>query len=565
MINRHILAPKIAYFSMEIELTSAMPTYSGGLGVLAGDLLCAAADLGIPIIGITLLNRKGYFQQHLDENGNQHESPVDWNPETYLKRLSYKASVTIEKRKVWIGVWSYNITGISGGDVTVYFLDTALPENSPWDQTLTDYLYGGDEHYRLCQEVVLGMGGLAMLRAMNYTDIDVYHMNEGHSALLTLALLREETTNTDLSNITRDNIEHVRNHCVFTTHTPVPAGIDKFSFSLVKQVIGENVMVALSKIDGLSDDVLNMNLLALFFSRYINGVSMRNEEVSRDMFPHYPVNSITNGVHALTWTSEPFRQLYDRYIPEWRHDNLYLHYVIDIPLDEIRQAHELAKQELLTEVNRRTGINFNRSKLTLGFARRMTEYKRPELLFANLERLKQIVRNVGPLQIIFSGKAHPRDEEGKVIIRHIFEAAKLLKDTIPIVYLENYDTTLAKYLCAGVDVWLNTPQKPFEASGTSGMKAALNGVPSLSILDGWWVEGHVEGVTGWSIGDPGLVSYPAREETSLYDKLENIIVPLYYHKPTEFNAIMRYSIALNASYFNTQRMMLQYLEHAYLS
>lgn len=291
---------------------------------------------------------------------------------------------------------------------------------------------------------------------------------------------------------------------------------------------------------------------------------MRHEEISHDMFPSYPINSVTNGVHAVTWTAEPFRRLYDRHIPEWRHDNLYLRYVINIPLDEIHQVHLEAKQELLAEVQRRTGVSLSPSLMTLGFARRMATYKRAELLFSDLERLKKIAHQVGPLQVIYAGKAHPRDEGGKALIRHVFEAANALRDTINVVYLEEYDMALAKYVCAGVDLWLNTPQKPYEASGTSGMKAALNGVPSLSILDGWWIEGHLEGVTGWSIGESWQESNPAKEIASLYDKLENTIVPMFYHQPTAFDAVMRSAIAINASYYNAQRMIFQYLEHAYM-
>ncbi len=323
-------------------------------------------------------------------------------------------------------------------------------------------------------------------------------------------------------------------------------------------------MDSLPTVDCLRDGALNTTFLALFFSRFINGVSMRHEEISHTMFPNYPINSVTNGVHALTWTSESFRRLFDRHIPEWRHDNLYLRYAISVPLNEVRQAHLQAKQELLAEVKRRSGIDLNPSVMTLGFARRMATYKRPELLFADLERLKKIARQVGPLQIIYGGKAHPRDEGGKALIRHVFQAAAALKDTINVVFLEEYDMALAKFLCAGVDLWLNTPQKPYEASGTSGMKAALNGVPSLSILDGWWVEGHVEGVTGWSIGESWQESNPAREVTALYDKLENIIVPMFYHQPTVYDGVMCQSIALNGSFYNAQRMIFQYMEHAYM-
>jgi starch phosphorylase len=556
--------PTLAYFSMEVGLDPAMPTYSGGLGMLAGDTLRSAADLAISMVGVTLLHRKGYFRQHLDAQGNQSESPAVWSPEDFLEPLEPRVFVTIEGRQVQLRAWRYIVRGVSGHSVPVYLLDTALPENSAWDQTLTDYLYGGDDHYRLCQEVVLGLGGATMLRALGYRTIQTYHMNEGHSALLALALLEEQHERRGLHDVTTADRDAVRHRCVFTTHTPVPAGFDKFPLDLVRQVLGEEFTSVLQAVECLHDGVLNMTYLALMFSHYINGVSMRHEEVSRSMFPNYPINSITNGVHAVTWTSMPFQRLYDRHIPEWRRDNLYLHYAIGIPLDEIREAHAQAKQELLAEVERRTSVSLAPGVMTLGFARRATTYKRPDLLFSDLDRLKAIASQVGPLQVIYAGKAHPRDEGGKALIRRVFEAAAALADTVRVVYLEEYDMALAKYLCAGVDLWLNTPQKPDEASGTSGMKAALNGVPSLSILDGWWIEGHVEGFTGWCIGDAWEPeSDPAKEIASLYDKLEYVIVPMFYERSSAFARVMRSTIALNGAFYSAQRMMLQYLENAY--
>jgi len=558
--------PVIVYFSMEVGLNAAMPTYSGGLGVLAGDTLRAAADLGIPVVGVTLLHRKGYFRQHLDAQGNQSESLCEWSPQEFLESVEPCASVTIEGREVQVRAWRYILRGVSGHEVPVYFLDTALPENHSLDQGLTDYLYGGDDRYRLCQEVLLGMGGLATLRALAYTEVQVYHMNEGHSALLTLGLLMEETKKRNMSAPTMAAINKVRQRCVFTTHTPVPTGHDKFSPDLVWQVLSGEQANTLTTSGCMTDGTLNMTYMALFFSRYVNGVSMRHEEISRSMYPSYPVNAVTNGVHAVTWTATPFCRLYDQYIPEWRRDNMYLRYAVSIPLDEVRQAHAEAKRELLAEVERRSGRRLDPSVLTLGFARRATAYKRADLLFSDIDRLERIVRRVGPMQVVLAGKAHPRDEGGKAIIRHIFQATASLQDTVTIVYLEEYDVALAKYLCAGVDLWLNTPQKPYEASGTSGMKAALNGVPSLSVLDGWWLEGHVEGVTGWSIGDSWeTASDPSKEAASLYDKLEYVILPMFYARPNAFAEVMRSAIAINGSFFNAQRMVSQYMQNAYLA
>ena len=553
----------VAYFSMDVAVDSQIPTYSGGLGVLAGDMLRSAADLEIPMVAISLIHRKGYFEQRLDSHGNQLESPSDWSPETHLQRLAPKVSVSIEGRDVRVGAWQYTFSGITGHVVPLIFLDTDLEENSPADRGLTDFLYGGDQRYRLCQEVILGLGGVMMLRALGYADIQVFHMNEGHSALAPLALLEELGGERTEKRFSETEIQTVRQRCAFTTHTPVPAGHDRFPADLVYQVLGEKRANGLAQLQ-LINGALNMTELALRFSGFVNAVSMRHAEVSRGMFPNHGICAITNGVHATTWTSSPMAALYDRYLAEWRSDNCYLRYAVGIPRAELRQAHEEAKQELLRQVRWLTGSQLDEKVFTIGFARRATGYKRGDLLFSNLNRLKQIARQAGLIQLVYAGKAHPRDEGGKEIIRRIFEAAAALAKDMRVVYLENYDMTLGKLLCSGVDIWLNTPLRPQEASGTSGMKAALNGVPSLSVLDGWWVEGHVEGVTGWSIGDAEESENDSNAEAaSLYEKLERLILPLYYKEPDKFAEVMRSAIALNGSFFNTQRMISQYVRHAY--
>ena len=556
-------AGSVAYFSMEIAIDASLPTYSGGLGVLAGDTLRAAADWGVPLVGVTLLYHNGYVRQRLDAAGNQIDEPTAWQPSERLTLLPPAVAVSIEGRPVRVQAWRFEVTGVAGYTVPVYLLDTDLPENTPFDRTLTDTLYGGDERYRLCQEAVLGMGGVAMLHALGHSAVRTYHMNEGHSALLTLALLAEQAAPRGWEAVTDGDLATVRRRCVFTTHTPVPAGQDQFPLELARQVLGDGPVAAVNMLECHLEGRLNMTFLALFFSRYINGVSLRHEEVARSMFPRYPINAITNGVHAATWAGPQMAALFDRHVPEWRRDNLYLRYVLSVPLAEIRAAHDAAKRRLLAEVERRTGRRLDSGVLTLGFARRFTPYKRPDLLLADLDRLTAIARAVGGLQVIYSGKAHPRDEGGKALIRRIYAAAAQLGDRLPVVFLEGYDLTLAGLLCAGVDVWLNTPQKPLEASGTSGMKAALNGVPSLSILDGWWLEGHLEGVTGWAIGDEAPESDAARESADLYDKLEQVIGPLYYRQPDEFSRIRRAAIAVNGSYFTAERMLRQYERNAY--
>lgn len=553
----------IAYFSMDVAVDSDIPTYSGGLGVLAGDMLRSAADLGIPMVAVSLLHRKGYFDQRLDAQGNQLESPAEWAPENRLIKLPAQVSVSLEGRDVRVAAWQYTFRGIDGYEVPLYFLDTNLPENDQADRGLTDYLYGGDERYRLCQEVILGIAGVAILRALGFAAIQIFHMNEGHSALATLALMEERVGSESERGFSEIDVDAIRRRCVFTTHTPVPAGHDRFHTDLIYQVLGTARAGMLSRLQ-LLNGFLNMTELALRFSGYVNGVSMRHGEVSRAMFPNHRIDALTNGVHAVTWTSAPFAALYDRFFPEWRRDNCYLRHAVGIPLTEIRHAHAEMKKELLKQVRWLTGIQLNEKIFTLGFARRATGYKRGDLLFTDLERLKRIAADAGPLQLVYAGKAHPRDESGKAVIRRIFEGAAALANDVRIVYLENYDMALGKLLCSGVDVWLNTPLRPQEASGTSGMKAALNGVPSFSILDGWWVEGHIEGVTGWAIGEAvGEESNSVAEAASLYDKLESVILPLFYKEPDKFAQVQRSAITLNGSFFNTQRMIWQYLRNAY--
>lgn len=507
--------PEIAYFSMEIAVDPAMPTYSGGLGILAGDMLRSAADREVPMVAVTLLYRKGYFRQKLDASGHQSESPESWNPAEKLQLLTATAQITLEGRPVRIRTWSYEVHGISGHSVPIYFLDTDLADNDPYPRSLTDTLYGGDQRYRLCQEAVLGLGGLEILEALGCRALRVFHLNEGHSALLALGLLKRQLQLSGSATVTAAEIDAVRRRCVFTTHTPVPAGHDQFSKELARQVLGEKCVNAIEAAEGYHDGTLNMTYLALRFSHYINGVAMHHGEISRGMYPDFPVRAITNGVHAITWSSTPFRELYDRHVPEWREDNLYLRYALGIPLEEIRAAHLAAKRKLLDEIRSRTGRELDDKVMTIGFARRAAAYKRLELFFSDCERLKWIAKQVGPFQVVCGGKAHPQDQAGKDSIERVFAAAAQLGDAVQVVYVENYDMAWARLLVSGVDLWLNTPLPPEESSGTSGMKAALNGVPSLSVLDGWWIEGHIEGFTGWSIED-GIGGDSAGELSSLY-------------------------------------------------
>ena len=550
----------VAYLSMEIAVIPAMPTYSGGLGVLAGDTLRAAADMGLHLVAVTLVHRCGYFQQHLDADGGQTESQQPWNPESILAKEEPVVKLMIEGRSVAIRAWRYDMEGVTGHVVPIYFLDTDLEENDPTDRRLTDRLYGGDGDHRLRQEAVLGMGGARILDALGHQPT-VYHMNEGHAALLTVALLEQERHGANIDHASDEDIESVRQMCVFTTHTPVPAGHDRFSSEQAYRILGHDRARLLERVGAFHDGLLNMTYIALRFARFVNGVAMQHGKVSRDMFPDYPISAITNGVHANTWTAAPLQAAFDRHMPRWRQDNLALRYAIDIPEREIAEAHAESKRILLDAVKERSGQWLDPGVFTLGFARRAATYKRSDLLFFDPDRLVRLARDFGGLQILYAGKAHPADEPGKAMIRHVIELAKELNSNeLKIVYLENYEWRLGALLTGGVDLWLNTPKRPYEASGTSGMKAALNGVPSLSILDGWWIEGWIEGVTGWAIADhddtPG-------EAGSLYEHLEQTILPLYTRQPEQWQRIMRSTIALNGSYFNTQRMLEQYILNAY--
>ncbi len=543
-------AAQIAYFSMEIALDERFSTYSGGLGILSGDTLRSAADLGLPLVAVTLAYPNGYFRQSLDSDGKQHEAPDRWSPAKLLVRVPARVTVTIEGRVVRVAAWHFDVVGFDGHVVPVYLLDTDLEENTPEDRTITATLYGGDARYRLSQEIVLGIGGGRMLEALGHRSLQTYHMNEGHAALVALELL-ERVPGAALA-----SLDAVKQRCVFTTHTPIPAGHDRFDAVLLRSVLGPEPTERLRRLGLIEKGMLNMTHLALRASRFVNAVAMRHGEVSRNMFPGYEISAITNGVHAQTWVAPPLARLFDRTIPEWRRDNYQLRHATGIHLDEFKAAHAEAKLALVTEVYERTGVRLASDVLTLGFARRATSYKRADWLFHDPVRLRALCAKVGRLQVVYGGKAHPHDEPGKAAIRHVLEARAALRDVIDVVYVPNYDMSLAKYIISGVDIWLNNPQPPLEASGTSGMKAALNGIPSLSVLDGWWIEGCIEDRTGWAIDES--------KDDSIYEKIEHAAAQLAA-SPDAYSEMMRHSIAVNGSFFNTQRMVAQYELLAYRS
>ncbi len=558
---------KIAYFSMEIGIENDIPTYSGGLGVLAGDTIKTGADLKLPMVAVTLLSKKGYFVQELDASGRQTELPFTWDPSEYLTLLPVKITVEIEQRDVMVQAWQYNVESLTRGCIPILFLDTDIEANKPGDREITHYLYGGDLAYRLKQEIVLGIGGVRMLHELGF-EIKKYHMNEGHSSLLTLELLnRFKRPIEDVwdENLVWD-IEKVKELCVFTTHTPIEAGHDRFPYSIVSEVMGEPIPLnVLKKLGG--QDNLNMTRLGLNLSEFINGVAKKHGEVSRNMFPGYEISAITNGVHSFTWTCESLKKLYDKYLPGWANEPELFVRVGRIPDEEIWNAHIEAKKILLDYVRESTGVDMSPDVLTIGFARRATAYKRADLIFSDIERLESL--GTGNLQIIYAGKAHPKDELGKKLIETIFSIKEKLKGKIKMTYLKNYDMDIALKMISGVDVWLNTPLRPREASGTSGMKAAHNGVINFSVLDGWWIEGHIEGFTGWSIGPSStettlIDNLDTRDAEDLYNKLENIIIPMFYNDRHTWVRMMQNAIGKNAYYFNSHRMMRRYVTEAYI-
>lgn len=562
-IHPFTIEPKIAYFSMEIGVLSDMATYSGGLGVLAGDTIKSAADLKLPMVAVSLLTKKGYFKQELDDYGRQMEKPDQWDPARFMTPLKERVRVYIEDREVLIGAWLYIVQSATGGQVPIIFLDTDLAENAPAEREITQTLYGGDLAYRLKQEIVLGIGGTRMLDKLGF-EIKKYHMNEGHSSLLTLELLRRHKRSIDevWDEQSVWSVDRVRSLCVFTTHTPVEAGHDKFSYDLVEKIMGP--VIPLPIIRTLAgQEKLNMTVLGLNLSNFINGVAKKHGEVSQSMFPGYEIHAITNGIHSFTWICDSLKALYDKYLPGWAMEPEIFVRAGRISDEELWAAHLEAKRTLIDYVNRETQVGMDYDTFTIGYARRATAYKRADLLFTDIERLARMGH--GKLQIIYAGKAHPRDDAGKQLIARIFEIREQLKRHVKIAFLRNYNMNLALKLVSGVDVWLNTPQRPLEASGTSGMKAAHNGVPNFSVLDGWWIEGHIEGYTGWSIGpSPEVPAAPARDADDLYEKLEHILIPMFYNDRPAWIKVMHNAIGKNAYYFNTHRMMRRYVTEAYI-
>ncbi|MDQ3069042.1 MAG: alpha-glucan family phosphorylase [Acidobacteriota bacterium] len=599
----------IAYFSAEFALHQSLPIYAGGLGVLAGDHCKEASDLGIPLLSIGFMYPQGYFRQRISSEGWQQEDYVrlDWTNAPVEPALTPAGhpcivAVPLGNRSVLAQVWRIRM-----GRVTLLLLDTDLEENAPWDRELSARLYGGDRETRIQQEVILGIGGVRVIRAMGY-DPAVWHLNEGHAAFVVLQRIREHME----AGLSFDDArEAVRRTTVFTTHTPVPAGHDAFPFQLVEQHLAgcwgdlgdhRDAFLALGLYDNGSGPLFNMTALALRSAGFTNAVSKLHRDVTAEMWAPIwpestmetrPVAPITNGVHVPTWVSPQMAALFARYLgADWcerTNDAAFWDAVTSIPDEELWGARQALRNELFSFIRERArqrwageqaspqrvlaaGTLFDPNALTLGFARRFTAYKRPELIFHDAERLAAILnQSRRPVQIVFAGKAHPADDMGKHHLHHIFKRAIDPVFGGRVAFVDDYDLHVAHYLVAGVDVWLNNPRKPLEASGTSGMKAAINGVPHLSIGDGWWAEGY-DGHNGWLIAGTPENDSPeavdAADAQAMYALLENHVVPAFYQRdrhgiPNRWLDIVRQSIRTVTPQFSARRMLIDYVEKAY--
>ena len=540
----------VAYFSAEIGISPSLHTYSGGLGILAGDHIKAAADLDVNMVAVTLMYKEGYFKQRMDEDGNQTEIYPRFEPDPLLEKLDGTITLPLRGRDVHVQVWKYTFLGINGTPIDILLLDTDLDENEDDDRSITLRLYAGGKDHRILQEAVLGFAGIRALRNLGYKDFSTYHMNEGHSSFLTLELLKEFN----------GDEEEVRKRCHFTTHTPVPAGHDHFASDRVKRLIGDLLPTNLKLPSMVLNSRVHMTELGLYFSRSANGVSELHGQVARDQFPQFEIGHVTNGVFHRFWVGKIFREVFDRHLPGWRQDPSRLLDVDSVPDEELLFARRGQKKFLLDYANSQSQRALANKTLTVGFARRAAEYKRARLIFHDKERLIRLAKG-NKIQFIFAGKAHPRDDHGKEILKEIVLQAKELLGDVKIIFLENYNMWLGNLITAGVDVWLNTPLRPNEASGTSGMKATLNGVPNLSVLDGWWAEACNDGVNGWAIGDANNANNAA-DADHLYRLLEEQVIPTYYNDQAKWLSIIRESIKTGVQFTGT-RMVQDYLKLYY--
>jgi starch phosphorylase len=540
----------VAYFSMEFAVDAAIPNFAGGLGVLAADILHSCADMSEPVVGVSLIYHQSNNPKHA------------FDPEKFMKKRPETTIITIEDREVKIGCYEYTIETPHGKPIPIIFLTTNFEENKRWDRDLTKHLYADHGYTRIGAEAILGIGGVRMLRALGYDNIKTFHMNEGHAAFMTFELLRE----------TGYSDAEVKKLSTFTTHTPIPAGHDYFGYEDVHNVVRDEMPWHIRKL--ATEERLSMTHLALNLSHHSNSVSEKHREVCEGMFPGYKFENITNGVHHLTWTSPHMAKLFDKYLKGWREDpSVFKDAETKLPDDELMKAHLANKKEYCAWINGQRDAFavkgelqeedlFEEDVLTLTFARRMVQYKRPELIFLHLDRLREV--GYKKLQLVFAGRCHPNNHYCINIRESIMKYAERLRGQIRVAVIQDYEIDIAKKLVSGSDVWLNNPIKPLEASGTSGMKAALNGLPNLSIPDGWWDEGYkMKPLAGWVFGErsEGVADPKVRDHldsTELYDRLEEI-VPEYEKDKTKWAKRMKASIAL-LEHFNTHRVVDEYYD-----
>jgi starch phosphorylase len=550
---------KVAYISMEIAVDSNIPTYSGGLGVLSGDTVRSAADLELPMVGICLCYSSGYFYQFFNELGEQKEKEIEWNFFYEFEKVEKPIKIKIEDKEVLVSAWLYRVIGQSGHILPIYLLTTDVEGNEEWMKNMTGSLYDSTSRWnRVVQEMIIGMGGVKLLSSLGYNNIQTYHLNEGHGSFSIV----------ELYNMLGGDLKRVKEKVVFTTHTPVPAGHDRFNQDLIDKVFVDRMPDEIRKI---ADDngKFNMTFLGMGLSRYRNGVAKKHGEISKAMFPKYEVDYITNGIHLGFWVSEPFRRIFDKKWPNWKSQPKILQNAIELDDLDIFDAHIENKFNLISYQKGHSWNLLDEELITIGFARRFATYKRATLIFKDVDRLGKICK--GKIQFIFAGKAHPKDKMGKEYIKQIYEQGEYLYDNygVKVVMMENYNMDLSHMLVSGCDIWLNTPERYHEASGTSGMKAALNGVLNFSVQDGWWLEGYrMNPMAGWAIGpddsnpdDDGVSNGWDIDSNSLYDTLENKIIPTYLNHD-EWLFKSKNAIAL-AAYFNTNRMMNEYAKKAY--
>lgn len=544
--------PSVAYFSMEIGIRDDIKSYAGGLGILSGDTLKSAADEGFNMVGVTILYRNGYFKQVIDSEGIQQEEDETWDFRGLLEYTGITSSINLaEGKKIFFEILKYEIEGIDGHRVPIYFLNTDIEQNEQQFRYISFNLYTPFEETRLLQEIVLGIGGVQALKDLGYKTFDNYHLNESHAAFSILAVEDEI-----------EDVSMIKNRIVFTTHTPAEHGHQKYSKEWLEKFLLEDHMERLSPF--FEKDLLNLTKYCLANAKYSNAVAKKHGQVSSKMFPDFEIDYITNGIHTNSWISDSASELFDKMIPGWRQSPEIFRNVEAIPNEEIEVMHMINKKKLVEFVKKTTGKSMFEDIFTIGFGRRVDGYKRSDFILRDLERLKNIASQYRGIQLIFSGKAYFDYKDGEDIITRINSLAEDAFDHIDIVYIPDYGIEVSKKMVAGVDLWLNNPMKPLEASGTSGMKAALNGVPNFSTVDGWWVEGLIEGVTGWAIGveDPNKLT-EEEELNDLYHKLEKTILPLYYNNRSDWVDVQKSAISLNASFFNTSRMLKEYLLRGY--